>query len=110
MRQMEEREDVSALGVLWAVEVCLVSINTDADQKMMQMIIINAQENGMILLHFSLKGIRRRKAQFELVKSSAKYSLLETAINLYISMYILPSQCILTPSNTYTAHLIGIDT
>lgn len=55
-------------------------------KKITQIMIINAQENGMVLLHFSQKAIMRRKAEFELVRSSAKYLLLETAINLYISL------------------------
>lgn len=31
MRKNGEGQGMSALGVLWAVEVCWVSINTDAD-------------------------------------------------------------------------------
>lgn len=63
-----------------------MSTNTAADQNMRQIIIINPQGNGMIFLHFSLRGIKRRKAELELVKNSTKYSLSETALNLQISL------------------------
>lgn len=62
--------------------VRFVSVNTDADQNVRQIMIINPEVNGMIYPRFSLRGIKRRKAELEYIKTSTKYSMSETALNL----------------------------